>query len=162
MTIARTFPLEMVKLSLVGLLCFAVQTRTSADPKDSATNPGRVNGRWTQRKQMDEGAVFAGTVAGPGGRIYVVTGLTGNPEHLSASNRVYDTAADTWATLASIPTPRTEPGAALGPDGKIYIIGGDPSHRKDPSRMNVVEAYDPKTDKWEARKPLPTPRTALC
>jgi N-acetylneuraminic acid mutarotase len=108
------------------------------------------------------GAVFAATVKGTDGRIYVIAGSTERGV-LTARNSAYDPRQDTWTTLSPIPTPRSEPGAALGVAGKIYVIGGNPStSRKQSSRMNAVEAYDPRTDQWIACKPLPTPRTALC
>jgi N-acetylneuraminic acid mutarotase len=108
------------------------------------------------------GAVFAATVKGTDGRIYVITGSTESGQ-LTARNSAYDPRQDTWTTLAPIPTPRSEPGAALGIAANIYVIGGNPgTGRKQSSRMNTVEAYDPRTDRWITCRSLPTPRTALC
>ncbi len=120
-------------------------------------------GGWKQCQPLVEGAVFAGTVAGSDGRIYVITGSTGESGQLTSRNSAYDLLKNRWIELAPIPTPRSEPGAALGPDGKIYIVGGNPTrNRQQSSKMNVVEAYDPKKDQWTKCKSLPTPRTALC
>ena len=64
----------------------------------------------------------------------------------------------TWTTLAPAPTKRTEVTAAvLG--GKIYVLGGF----AEPSLGNLlgmtitdrVEVYDPSTNAWTARAPLP-------
>ncbi len=64
----------------------------------------------------------------------------------------------TWTTLASAPTKRTEVTAAvLG--GKIYVLGGF----AEPSLSNLssltitdrVEVYDPSTNEWTTRAPLP-------
>jgi len=118
---------------------------------------------WKPHRPMMEPAFFAGTVAGSDGRIYVITGSTGESGELTSRNSAYDPERDTWTKLAPIPTPRSEPGAALGPDGNIYIIGGNPTRsRQQSSKMNVVEAYDLKNNQWTRCKPLPTPRTALC
>ncbi len=64
----------------------------------------------------------------------------------------------TWRTAAPMPTKRTEV-AAAALDGKIYVIGGF----EKPSLGNVlnfaitqsVEMYDPATDRWSSKAPLP-------
>lgn len=63
-----------------------------------------------------------------------------------------------WRTAASAPIKRTEVAAATA-GGKIYVVGGF----EEPSLGNVlhfaittaVEEYDPATDRWAARAPLP-------
>ena len=118
-------------------------------------------GTWRTRKPMNLPAVFAGTVAVPDGRIFVISGFApyGRPRRLTNAVRVYDPSKDAWAEASPIPTARGSPAAAVGPDGKIYVVGGvDPD-----SKNNVVEAYDPKTDSWARLKPLPTKRDdGLC
>lgn len=110
---------------------------------------------------MNLPAVFAGTVAVPDGRIFVISGFApyGRPRRLTNAVRVYDPSKDAWAEASPILTARGSPAAAVGPDGKIYVVGGvDPD-----SKNNVVEAYDPKTDSWARLKPLPTKRDdGLC
>jgi len=64
----------------------------------------------------------------------------------------------TWRTAAPMPTKRTEV-AAASLDGKIYVVGGF----ERPSLGNVmsfaitrsVEMYDPATDRWTSKAPLP-------
>ena len=64
----------------------------------------------------------------------------------------------TWRTAAPMPTKRTEV-AAAALDGKIYVVGGF----EKPSLSNVmsfaitpsVEVYDPVTDQWSSKAPLP-------
>ena len=112
---------------------------------------------------MAGGSVFAATVAGPDERLYVITGSIGDTGQLTSRNSAYDPLRDAWTTLAPIPTARSEPGAALGSGGQIYVVGGNPTlDRKHSSTMNIVEVYDTATDRWTRRKPMPTPRTALC
>ena len=40
-------------------------------------------------------------------------------------------------------------------DGKIYVIGG---LKNETSPLNVLEVYDPVTDSWDAKTPMPTAR----
>ncbi|MDF0667672.1 MAG: kelch repeat-containing protein [Nitrospira sp.] len=64
----------------------------------------------------------------------------------------------TWHAAAPIPTKRTE-AAAAALDGKIYVVGGF----EKPSFGNLlnfgitpsVEVYDPATDRWALKAPLP-------
>lgn len=64
----------------------------------------------------------------------------------------------TWHTAAPIPMKRTEVAAATL-DGKIYVVGGF----EKPSLGNVlnfaitlsVEMYDPVTDRWTSKAPMP-------
>ena len=53
--------------------------------------------------------------------------------------------------LSGMPTQRQEIAAAILND-KFYVIGGID---KDRNATDIVEIYDPKSDKWAASKPLP-------
>ena len=82
----------------------------------------------------------------------------------------YDPQNDSWKALAPMPTKR---GAAVAAEanGKIYVIGGATTApgAKEPyinftTRQNVlgtVEEYDPKTNTWRTRAPMPTPRNHM-
>lgn len=64
----------------------------------------------------------------------------------------------TWRTAAPMPTKRIEV-AAAALDGKVYVVGGF----EKPSLGNMlnfaitpsVEMYDPATDRWTSKRPLP-------
>nr|WP_238997142.1 hypothetical protein [Mycolicibacterium sp. CBMA 361] len=64
-----------------------------------------------------------------------------------------------WTQAAPLPTARAALGAATGPDGFVYAIGGVDAND---NTVAVVEAYDPTTDTWSARAPLPTARMYLA
>jgi N-acetylneuraminic acid mutarotase len=65
----------------------------------------------------------------------------------------YAVSSQTWTTGTSMPTARTEvAGAVL--DGKIYVIGGYDESGK---TTDVVEVYDPHTDRWSRASSLPEP-----
>jgi N-acetylneuraminic acid mutarotase len=64
-----------------------------------------------------------------------------------SSTEMYDPETDTWTPRAAMPTPRQAAGAALGADGRIYVIGGAKSF-SDPAPLSIVEIYDPVSDRW--------------
>jgi N-acetylneuraminic acid mutarotase len=74
----------------------------------------------------------------------------------------YDPITDVWLTKKPLPTPRVGFGIAIY-ESKIYVIGG--WVRTDlngvPIHSPANEVYDPFTDTWETKKPMPTPRTQL-
>jgi N-acetylneuraminic acid mutarotase len=75
------------------------------------------------------------------------------------SVEMYDPKTNRWTDRAPLPTPRQEMGAALGADGRIYVVGGSTSY-SNPTPLAVVEIYDPATDSWETSPPLKHPRRA--
>ena len=65
----------------------------------------------------------------------------------------------TWSTAAPLPQPRAEH-AVIGLDGKIYAIAGgipqvDGTGMQQNGASTLVEDYDPATDHWRVRAPLP-------
>jgi N-acetylneuraminic acid mutarotase len=61
--------------------------------------------------------------------------------------------ADSWLTLAPMPTARHFLGVAVV-NGKVYAIGGT----NDSVTLSVNEEYDPATNTWTEKAPMPTPR----
>lgn len=78
-----------------------------------------------------------------------------------ASVEMYDPTNDTWTERAPMPRPRQEMGAALGADGRIYVVGGTYSYM-DPLPVDDVDIYDPRTDSWSRGRSLQHPRRALA
>ena len=127
--------------------------------------------KWTKKKPM---ALFSHHVAVTelNGKIYAFGGFvppqSGPPAWIPIDNAwEYDPAADSWKALASMPTKRGSPVAAVV-GGKIYVIGGAttaPGAKEPivhPARPHItigtVEEYDPATNTWRARTPMPTAR----
>jgi N-acetylneuraminic acid mutarotase len=79
----------------------------------------------------------------------------------------YDPATDTWRALAPLPEKRGS-AVAVEVGGQFYVIGGaipepgSPEVAIRPSRaarsVGTNEAYDPETNKWMPRSPMPTAR----
>lgn len=93
------------------------------------------------------------------GRIYVIGGQDSIPPYSSLNTvEVYDPDSDAWEMLAPVPTDRWGlMAAAVG--GRIYAIGGQTgSFSGGYTSSDANEEYDPDTDTWTSKTPMPTPR----
>ncbi|HVH29155.1 MAG TPA: kelch repeat-containing protein [Vicinamibacterales bacterium] len=99
-----------------------------------------------------------------GGKIYVVGGLTtfdnGNGTRVTGMNQVYDPRTNTWEQRTPMPTARNHHFSAVV-NGKIYMIGGrlGSGGAGAASATDVNEEYDPATNVWTLKTPMPTPRS---
>lgn len=93
------------------------------------------------------------------GKIYLIGG-DGHSTQATNIVEVYDPATDTWETKSPMPTSR-QVATTSEVNGKIYVIGGvvssDPEYW-DVETFNKVEEYDPATDTWTTKSPMPTSR----
>ena len=115
---------------------------------------------WTSVANMPTPRSGLAAVTGPDGRIYAIGGLDflRSPQPL-ATVEAYTIATNTWTTVASMPTPRQLLAAAVGPDGRIYALGGADAAG---NPLNTVEAYDIATNTWTVQLSMPTRRSALA
>ena len=131
--------------------------------------------KWTKKTSMPVRAHHA-ALAQYRGKIYVfggykllpVPGQPGGGGWEPIDNAwEYDPANDSWKALAPLPGKRGSP-VAEEVNGKIYVIGGavpEPGTKEVavfPNRaarsVGTNQAYNPETNKWEDRSPMPTPR----
>ena len=96
----------------------------------------------------------AAAVTASGGKAYVMGGYEGAYN----VNRAYDPAANTWATRAVMPTPRTNVAAAATGD-KLYVLGGYNGGSAD---YGINEEYDPGSNDWVTKASMPTVRYMLA
>jgi N-acetylneuraminic acid mutarotase len=99
------------------------------------------------------------------GKIYVIGGLEpmedGTATRVTGRNDMYDPVANTWTPRSPMPTSRNHAFSGMA-GGKIYVIGGRIGAGNIPatSNVDVVEEYDPATNKWGGIKArMPTPRS---
>ena len=96
-----------------------------------------------------------------GGKIYAIGG-EGSRGRLQVVEE-YDPVSNTWTTKAPMPTTRAYLAAgAVG--GKIYAIGGfgnNTTLNVDTS-LKVVEEYNPASNTWTTKAPMPTTRSDLA
>jgi N-acetylneuraminic acid mutarotase len=109
----------------------------------------------TSRTTMGAGVV--------GGKLHVVGGCIDSDCRIGITNRleVYDPATNTWTTRAPIPTPRANFAVGVIED-KLYVVGGFPACPPCEPQFATLEVYDPVSDTWVTKAPMPTAREALA
>ena len=140
-----------------GFLAFLFLCLLSTLPFISASTPvfaASAENTWQTAEPLPE-AVVGGRAGVVDGKIYVMDGYL---------NYQYDPASDTWTAKKPMPTPRILFGMAVWQD-KIYVIGGgkgvDESNQRWSILSDAVEVYDPSTDTWQTKQPMPTARAYL-
>ena len=123
-------------------------------PVDNNEMYDPVTNEWTIEAPMPT-ARSGCAIAVYNNEIYVIGGTVGNG--YVGNNEVYDPVTNTWTTKASMPTPRSDLSANLI-DGKIYLIGGKEYSSASPYYLqsDVNEVYDPATNTWTTKAPMPT------
>ena len=118
---------------------------------DPATNT------WTQKASMPV-ATWGGNTGVIQNKLYVLSDCDGQ-ENCGRGTHLYfgryDPQTKTWTSL---PLPPSGIGHHFGASavigGKFYVVGG--------GYTDVVEVYDPATNKWATRKPMPGPQSGLA
>jgi N-acetylneuraminic acid mutarotase len=173
---AKAFPMPMeepVGVALNGKF-YVIQGLTDGGFQPMGVvfvyDPG--TSEWAKMKPMPLEVHHAMTAV-HNGKIYVFGGFSRPGKELAwqpvDNTWEYTPETDTWKALAPLPSKRGA-GGAVAVNGKIYVIGGasilpgaaDPAIRFDGQpRDNVVgtnEEYDPATNTWKTRAPMPTAR----
>ena len=118
---------------------------------------------WATKKPMPTPRYYFG-IAVCQNKIYVIGGVTDfiwNSEigtTWTGVNEAYDPLTDTWETMAPMPTNRSSMQTSVV-DGKFYIMGGTTGYDQTKSEYTfcaTTEAYDPLTNTWETKNPIPT------
>ena len=156
--------LLLVALFLTSSL-FAIGNPVSGAPTQGNT--------WATKAPMQVARSDLG-VAVVNGKIYAIGGNTesgyipnsgGNNYQrlgwINDTNEEYDPETDMWAFKASMPTARCNFAIAAFKN-KIYCIGGVTNWNSESSYTGVNEVYDPATDIWETKAPMPNPVSATA
>ena len=84
--------------------------------------------------------------------IYIFGGYTDTVSGVESPNVLrYSVSKNTWTSLAAMPVATAGSTAALGADGKIYVVGGLSSGVP----TNTVQVYNAAADSWTLSTPLP-------
>jgi N-acetylneuraminic acid mutarotase len=130
---------------------FALGTVQAFDP---------ATGVWSTRAPMPTPR-FGLAVGVVNGILYAVGGYDRSNVPV-ATVEAYDPATNTWTPRAPMPTARSSPGVGVV-NGVLYAVGGVDrngvgGNGTPDGRLATVEAYDPVTDTWSTRTPMPTRR----
>jgi hypothetical protein len=112
-----------------------------------------VENTWQTAVPLPE-AVIDGRAGVVDGKIYVMKGSV---------NYEFDPATNIWSHKTRMPTPRSMFGLAVWQD-KIYVISGAKGFNWSSGgsiMSDAVEVYDPSTDTWQTKQPIPTARTQM-
>jgi hypothetical protein len=132
----------------------------TSNPSASADGGPQVDqltvatGAWTSVTPMPDGRRAAAAVV-VGGQLYVLGGSMLVPAPSTTTVRRFNPASNTWVDRAPMPTARIgivngdAPSGtiAVASGGIIYVLGGASA---------AVDAYDPQTNTWATRTPMPT------
>jgi uncharacterized repeat protein (TIGR01451 family) len=135
---------------LIGFLV-VIALLSVATPAFAATNF-----TWETLSNMPTGRL-EGTGVTTGNKVYLFGGI--NSSGYVAPVSEYTVSTGVWTTKSSIPTVRRAPASALGPDGKVYVVGGSSTSGQE---LGTLEIYDPLTDTWTTGASMPTARLALA
>lgn len=112
-----------------------------------------VHNSWTSGATMPT-AVFGAATGAIGTKVYVAGG--GTSSAVVNNNQIYNTVTNKWTTGAAMPTARFAAAGAVV-NGILYVIGGcDSGCATGVGAMSVVEAYNPASNAWTTKAPLPT------
>ena len=139
-----------------GSVTFTIKSNTDWEVTDDASwlavSPESGNGDGTITATCLQNELTTSRVA----TITVTDGKAG-PQNVTVTQDAADglDVSITWTQKTDMPTARGFiPPAASVVDDKIYIIGGTSG----PDVFDNVEVYDPSTDSWESKSPLPDTR----
>lgn len=137
---------KLPKIILMWLLCLAsIAVSIPAFAEDSTG--------WITKTPMP--TARSGAVAGViDGKLYVVGGANVS---IFDTLQVYDPVSDSWTTKAPMHTSRYNAAAGVI-DGKLYVVGGVVSPLGEDYATATLEVYDPVTDTWTTKAPMPTSR----
>lgn len=117
-----------------------------------AYNPS--TGVWAARAPMPTARMGLAAVVSNGR----IVAFGGNTTTILNQTEAYTIATNSWSSLAPMPTPRTGAAAVVGPDGRIYVIGGNNGS----GYLSTVDVYSPATNTWSTVAPMPTARGILA
>ncbi len=122
-----------------------------------------ATGTWAPAGSLNAPRTDFAAVALPDGRVLVAGGMTSADPVEGAfgsysSAKLYDPATGTWSATGLMGTARTEPVAALLPDGTVLVAGGayvDAAGNRD---LASAEIYDPESGTWSPTGDMSTAR----
>jgi energy-converting hydrogenase Eha subunit A len=113
---------------------------------------------WSSRAVMPTPRLYFG-IGAIGSHIYVVGGANSGLGRYATLER-YTPSTNTWSTRAPMADPRDGLGAGVI-NNILYAVGGRVYTSLGASVTGRLEAYNPATNTWTTKAPMPTPRRGL-
>ena len=115
----------------------------------------QTSDQWITAAPLPRGANHVGVTV-LDDKLYAIGGFIEQNRTPHAECFVFDIKAKTWQAIAPLPQPCGAI-ACVALDGKIHGVGGAIGNTP-PTKKSVDwhHVYDPKTDRWETRAPIPT------
>ncbi|UCE80444.1 MAG: hypothetical protein JSV94_04600 [Methanobacteriota archaeon] len=109
-----------------------------------------LTGEWVEETSMGGPRAQAVILYDAEGIAYVIGGVNSTLPY-SATNETnsYDLDTGSWDSLAPLPFPTRGAAGAVGPDGKLYMFGGEYPE-------DAVQIYDPDSNSWHLGTSMPT------
>jgi N-acetylneuraminic acid mutarotase len=140
-----------MRLSVAAMLALVFLTATCTVIVEPASSDEMKENSWTTKPPMPQ-AISGVKAAVVNGKIYVMAGTF---------NYEYDPTTGNWTAKKPMPTPRIGSFGIAVYQNKIYVIGGDNGTYGYVNYLSTNEVYDPSTDTWETKKPMPTSREGV-
>ena len=132
-------------------------TPTGVTDKVEAYDP--ASGLWSEMAPLPQPLHHA-AIAALQNKLYVIGGFSGGMWSPLDATYEFDPATNKWTQKAPMPSPRGALATGVV-DGKIYAVGGARKSFFKLVNSSANEEYDPATNQWKKRAPIPTPRDHL-
>lgn len=124
----------------------------TGNPLASAESYNQDSGTWTAIASLPNALYDFPAVFNRTNYIYIFGGLTDTMSGMETATVLrYSVSANTWTAMAPMPIAVAGSAAALGSDGKIYVVGGTSGG----VATSVVQVYNPAANSWTISTPLP-------
>jgi N-acetylneuraminic acid mutarotase len=147
-----------LRIAIIYFAIFFLITALASITSCIEFSESKIENSWISRASMPDGLGNAKAVEA-NGKIYLMNG---------SSNFEYDPAINVWIQRAPMPSRQKSLSAEIGfgmvsLNGKIYVIGGGGTDMQsgEPFYFSTNEVYDPLTDTWQNKAPMPTARTRV-
>lgn len=144
---------------------YAIGGQNSGDYVNVVEEYDPATDQWSTKAPLSKIRTGLAAVAAGNGKIYVAGGSDHHSPGLADLDE-YDPATDTWRSRSPMSTGRQYLALAAATNGKLYAIGGYVFSPPEVTPVQIipvnnVEEYDPTTDTWAVKAPLPAARWSI-
>jgi N-acetylneuraminic acid mutarotase/regulation of enolase protein 1 (concanavalin A-like superfamily) len=149
-------PIQEVAVTALDGQIYVVGGSLSGDVSNAVRSYDPASRIWTSRAPYPGVGRDHAAIAAVGSYIYLIGGLSDWPQPSVTTVHRYTPAANSWTTVAALPTARGAMGVAVL-NGKVYAAGGLTAA----TSVSDFTVFDPATNAWTALPAMPTARDHL-